>query len=268
MKKFIVVALFAALLLTGKSLIAQNGENDLKNFRFGIYGQPAISWYRPDNPDLMESKGSKLTFGYGLILEFRLNKVACISTGLAANYAGGRLGFKTDTLVYGYGTDNADTFRLTERNYKISYAEIPFLVKMKSPEIGAFTYFGQFGVDMKFKTKAKSLTDDGYVVGNNNDFVNETAGARNNVDISNDMSFLSVGLNIGGGLEYNLAGSTSIIFSVAYNNGFMNVLRAKSKNISKLNTTVTSGGVKTYNYTEYEQIAKPAYVSLTVGFLF
>lgn len=266
MKKFTVLALFTTLLLTGKSLIAQEGENDLKNFRFGIYGQPAISWYKPDNPDLMESKGSKLTFSYGLLLEFRLNKVACISTGLAAHYAGGKLGFKTDTLVYGYGTDNVDTFRLMTRDYKISYAEIPFLIKMKTPEIGAFTYFGQFGVDIKFKTKAKSLTDDGFFV-SNNDYVNATAGSRNNVDISNDMAFLNLGLNIGGGLEYNLAGSTSIVFAVSYNNGFMNVLRTKSKDISKLNTTA-SGGPKTYNYVEYEQIAKPNYVSLTVGFLF
>ncbi|MFH0867083.1 MAG: outer membrane beta-barrel protein [Bacteroidota bacterium] len=262
MKKFTVLALFAALLLTGKSLVAQEGENDLKNFRFGIYGQPAISWYKPDNPDIMESKGSKLTFAYGLLLEFRLNKVACISTGLAANYSGGRLGFKTDTIIYSSNND-ADTFRLLSRDYKVSYAEVPFTIKMKTPEIGAFTYFGQFGVNIKFKTKAKSITDDGFFI-QNKAYV---SGSKNNVDISNDMAFLNLGLNIGGGLEYNLAGSTSLIFSVNYNNGFMNVLRTKSKSLQKLTTTVTSG-IPTYTYEEYEQIAKPNYVSFSVGFLF
>lgn len=264
MKKFTVLALFAALILTGKPLMAQDGENDLKNFRFGIYGQPAIAWYKPDNPDLMESKGSKLTFAYGLLLEFRLNKVACISTGLAANYTGGKLGFKTDTVVYTYSND-ADTFRLLARDYKVSYAEVPFTIKMKTPEIGAFTYFGQFGVNIKIKTKAKSLTDDGFFITNN--YGSATSGSRNNVDISNDISFLNIGLNIGGGLEYNLAGSTSLVFAVNYHNGFMNVLRTKSKSLQKLTTTV-SGGTTTYNYEEYEQIAKPNYVSFTVGFLF
>src|SRR4051812_9761738 len=89
MKKVILLAL--TLTLGGKFMFAQD-ENNLKNFRFGLKVAPALTWYKPDASSKNFAKGgSSLKLNYGLITEFRLNKVASFATGLEVAYDGGKL---------------------------------------------------------------------------------------------------------------------------------------------------------------------------------
>jgi len=264
MKKLVLFPIVIAMMFLSKTLVAQDGENNFKNFRFGLIGQPSIAWYKPDNTELMESKGSKLKFAYGLVTDFRLNKVACFSTGIEAHYSGGELGILKDTVIYSYN-DDKDTFMLTTRNYRVSYITIPITLKMKSSEIGAFTYFGQFGVDLSIKTKARSITDNGYIWKCPYSLPFTSSEPKKNLDITNDMSLFNIGLNIGAGLEYNLEGTTSILVSVNYHNGFTNVLHSTSDELKK--ATYNSATQK-YIYSDYKQNAISNYVSFSLGILF
>ena len=270
MKKLVLISIVISVLFIGKSSFAQGGENNLKNFRFGLIGQPSIAWYKPDNTELLESKGSKLKFTYGLVTDFRLNKVASFSTGIEAHYSGGGLGIKQnndvirDTVIY-HIKDTKDTLMLSTRSYRVSYITIPLTLKMKTSDIGGFTYFGQFGVDLSIKTKARSITDNGYIWKCPYSLPLTESEPKKNLDITKDMSLFNIGLNIGAGFEYNLEGTTSILISVNYHNGFTNVFHSTSEELKK--ATYNSVTQK-YVYSDYKQNVTSNYVSLAVGILF
>ncbi len=252
MKKLVLFPIVIAMMFLSKTLVAQDGENNFKNFRFGLIVQPDLAWYKPDNTKLFESSGSRIKFAYGLATEFRLNKVACFNTGIMVNYAGGGLNFLQDSTFYKIQTETGvDTtiFFIKSRHYNMIYADIPITLKMKTPEIGSMTYFGQFGINLSVRTKARAL-DKGTLKNTN------VESTQENVDITKDMNIFQIGINIGAGAEYNLAGSTSVVFSINYHNGFSNIMKKESEFlIDKFGKAL-------------KQDTQSNYVSLTIGILF
>ena len=55
-------------------------------------------------------------------------------------------------------SSSGQIYQLKERKYKINYVNIPLILKMKTKEIGYFTYFGEFGAVLGFKTKTFILS--------------------------------------------------------------------------------------------------------------
>src|SRR3989442_1614163 len=49
--------------------------------------------------------------------------------------------------------------RLNSRYYKTTYIVIPLYLKMKTKQIGAMTYYGEFGLNASIRLKSK-VTDD------------------------------------------------------------------------------------------------------------
>ena len=248
MKKLSIVLLVLGLFIA-KSSFAQDDSGELKNFRFGLKIQPSLNWFKPDDAKKMKSDGTKMKFGYGLMTEFRLSKVVCFSTGLEINASGGGLDF-LDTVFYKQA-DTITNFLVTTRTFKVlNYVDIPITLKMKTPEIGTLTYFGQFGVNASIRWNAKSI-DKGHLINTPSDIYNKDLEKA-----TKEVGFLQLGLNVGGGFEMNLAGTTSLVVSVNYHNGFTNVLRSESKNL----VDKTGSAMK--------QNVKSKCVSLTVGVLF
>ncbi len=242
-------------MIIGKSSFAQDSE---KNFHFGLKATPSVSWFTSSDKKL-SNDGVKFGFGYGLITEFAFSKNYAFSTGLEILNAGGKLAFpkSPDSTYYPVVNEDVtpnrtDTFLLQSRSYRIRYVNVPLLLKLKTNQIGAMTYFGQFGFDVSFKWKAM-CDDDGYYIGSQ-------PTTRKDVDISEDINFIRLALNVGLGAEYNLSGSTSLVFSVNYNNGFTNALRTDSKTLCLYKVGKKSN--------PFEQKAMLNYVGLTVGILF
>jgi hypothetical protein len=223
------------MIFTCRSLFAQeSGSGHL--FHFGLKISPDLSWFKPSDKTLSNS-GSKLGFSYGLITEFGFSKNYAFSTGLEILNASGKLKFQDSTWY------NATHNIIYDRTYKLRYINIPLLLKLKTNQIGSMTYFGQFGIDASFLWKATADDNVG---------LNGTQTPLNDINISKDVNFLRLALNVGLGAEYNLAGTTSLVFSLNYNNGFTNALRKDSKFVS----------------TNLNQSAVFNYVGLTVGVLF
>src|SRR5688572_9363050 len=103
MKNLLTSFLLLAFILPGYS----QDENNFKNVRFGVKGAPSLNWYKPDDPKKIEKAGTKLGFAWGLAIEFRLNSVACIATGLQIDYDRGNLNF-LDTASYFYNTKDQE----------------------------------------------------------------------------------------------------------------------------------------------------------------
>ena len=144
-------------------LMAQDKAPESK-FRFGLKMAPSVAWMKPDDKKKLLSDGSALKFAYGLVTEFRLNSVASFSTGIEVNYTGGRLNFANpaDSNYYDPSeytvpvAGTKDRFFISQRSYKITYVDIPLLLKMKTPEVGGFTYFGMFGMNLSIRGKVKA----------------------------------------------------------------------------------------------------------------
>ncbi|MGB3947336.1 MAG: porin family protein [Bacteroidia bacterium] len=288
MKKIFTIA---SIVFSASLLLAQSGENELKNFRFGLKVVPSVNWYKPEGK-IISANGVTPRFGGGLVMEFRLSKVASIQTGAQIDIDGGKLRFNNggtnnagaNTVSYYYNTLDDKIvhfdpvlasspsyvhYQLNERVYRITYVTVPLTLKMKTKEIGAFTYYGQIGVNNSFRWKA--FADDELQI---IDDVTNTLGSKDSkskVDITQDMSVYAAALNFGLGAEMNLAGTTSLVFGVNYNLGFTNVVMNDSKYINRraneANFNATSNP-SAFILSKMPQEVKSSAVALTVGILF
>ena len=245
-------------LLFAVAFISTGFGQDAKKFRFGLKAVPSLNWYRTDNTKMVKG-GKFLGFGWGFVTEFKLTESASLSTGLQIDYDKGEVKFINDTsyfVRYNYTKDgniakgsvpydsSMTAYQLGSRKYMINYITVPIIMKMHTKEIGALTYFGQFGFFLSAKTKARAL-----------DAVNELAPAPSStqvtlgtkdapLNIDKDSQLFRLQLSIGGGAEYNLAGNTSVVVGISYNRGFTNVLNPLFKSssnylLTKDNTAVT-----------------------------
>ena len=164
MKKLLITALF-----TFPFLFSSAQEDIAKNFRFGLMGNTSVGWLSPDDERKFSSAGVGLGLGWGLQMEFKLGKTTSLVTGLNLESFSAKLNFDDADLssyksTY-YSVNEGDytewtdlttapdtiIYQLSERKYKINYVNLPFILKMKTKEIGYFTYFGEFGAVLGFE---------------------------------------------------------------------------------------------------------------------
>lgn len=214
--------------------------------RFGLKATPSLSWFNPSSKD-MENDGIKMDFSYGLMAEFPFNDNTAFATGFEVMNNGGKVDFEKfpDNPYY---VEDEDTFNLDNREYKIRYVNLPLALKFKTNEIGYTMFYGIFGFDTGFRIKA--MADD------NGKFIESGDTENNNVDVSDDVNFIRLALNIGAGVEYYLAGETHLLVGVNFSNGFNNVL----KNESNL--------LKAQDGKPFEQNSINNFIGFNIGFLF
>lgn len=288
MKKILIIT---AIALTTNFVFGQEGENELKNFRFGLKFSPSINWYKPDGK-IMSANGPVVRYGGGLITEFRLAKVVSVQTGVQVDVDGGKikynnggpnnanantvsyyyLGLDDEIVIYDLVLANSAShthYQLNERTYKVTYITIPLSLKMKTKEIGALTYYGHIGMNNSFRWKA-SANDELQVI---ND-VSNTLGTKDNkskIDITQDISVYTASLNFGLGAELNFSGSTSLTFGLSYSLGFTNVVKNDSDylgrraNNADYNPSTNPNG---YLSSKMPQSIKSNAVLINVGVLF
>ncbi|MCB9189097.1 MAG: outer membrane beta-barrel protein [Flavobacteriales bacterium] len=300
MKKLILLAgIILGLSHITSAQVSVSEENDIKNFRFGLKGGLSFDWMNVDNDKKFTSGGVGVGYHWGLQLEFRLNKTLSFVSGLSLttnnlkiNYTGAS---SADTVLYildkdenfvDFGGDTTSIFAsmltstnnvywLKERSIKANYVNIPITLKMKTKEIGYFTYFGQFGLNIGIRTGAKtndvvqkitfeedSLVNTASFYGSNTK-INPEDITLEKLDLTSAIQPVRLGLKIGGGAEYNFSGSTSMYFEVNYNHYFTNGLRKDTKE-----TYLNALDFVDKAFENIGAKAIPGSVSLTVGVLF
>lgn len=221
-----LILLFASIILT-KSVSAQDSD---KKFHFGLKAAPGLYWFKAGNKQT-ESNGSKIGFTYGAMLEFALTDNYAFVTGLDVSYVGGKSIYTLAVEAAGITTTTT-----VKSDLRAQYLQLPALLKMKTKEIGMIRYFGQFGFNTALLLKATS----DYSVSTTTGATNTTAEG-NDEDVKKSMNPIRLSLNIGGGLEYNLSGSTSIVGSIAFENGFLNVTDDSDNKILSKGIVLTVG---------------------------
>jgi hypothetical protein len=244
MKK--IFSCLAITVLIASGLQAQSDDTN-KKFRAGLRVAGAPMWLKSNDPNTTK-KGTSFGYGFGLSTEFRLSDVIYFATGIGGDFENYTVTYRNDPGNFyevGYELDannefvkhdeqitystwansNPRLYTLKERKYKVTYVTIPLALKMLTKEYGGFRYFGYFGGDLGIRTKVRA--DDKYIPAWTYQNINSNA----NLNVTKDASLipLRVGMNIGLGAEYRLAGSTSVFLSINYFRSFTNLMRNDSK---------------------------------------
>lgn len=207
-------ALFALMLFTTVSLNAQ----EFKKFRLGLVASPNLGWIKPNDKDF-KADGTRAGIGGGLIMDVYFTKNYGISTGLQIMNVGGKVAY-----------NGPGVFTYTFKN---QYVQVPFGLKMKTNDFSGFNIYGLFGVTAEYCFRARYDADF--------DFFGISGSVRNEDAKADDLvRSLRLGLNVGLGTEYNIAGSTSLFAGFTYNNGIVGAYRENDENG---NNSTTSGNL-------------------------
>ncbi len=191
-----------------------HAQESVRKVRFGMKIAPAFCWMKPDfkistgsSNFRAENDGVKVGFIWGPTLEFILNETFLISTGVDINSIGGKLAGDAvrDGKIYSW-----------KHAYKSSFIELPFMIKGRTKEIGHMRYFMHFGLSAGFRYKeAFELTEtiDGKEI------------SENFTEPKTVYTPFKGSMLVGGGVEYNLSGNTSLVGSITFNNGLTQYIK-------------------------------------------
>lgn len=215
-------------------------------FRFGLKGSSNFGWVGGTSKNIVND-GTTVAFGYGIMGDYYFKPNYGISAEIMLSNIKSK--FKV-TEPLAFNSAMSDTVNDLRYEYNIQYLDIPLTMKIRTKEIGDMTYFGQFGVSMGFALNAKtSIVSTGLPKSISDQEpteyrVNGAEGDAFTVNNFDDKVFLfRLPLIIGGGVEYKMAGSTSLQIGVRIANAFTDMFVKDKTAIAKNNYVALSVGV-------------------------
>ncbi len=206
MKK-IVFAIITLLLISGTV-----HSQDEKMFRFGLNTNMGFAWMK-SNQDSLEFQGVRLGLGYGFITEISLANNFAISTGFDVLYTGGKL----QQAGVNYAFDSIPLSVTKNSMYRFQHIDVPITLKMRTNEINYMKFFAKIGASLGVALGGKAEYNYKATGGNRNETIK--------VDkLGKDMKLLRANFIIGGGMEYSLGGSTSLLGEISFSNGLTYLL--------------------------------------------
>ena len=239
-----------------------NYQAPTRTFKFkgGLMVSPFVGWtpVNVDDPtkNSISSKGAQIGFSYGLLGDFFFSNNYGISANLRVSDFNSE--FKYNPGNSGYYTINGQGANVVsiDRTLHLQYIDLPITLKMRTNEVGYMKYFAQFGVMPAVQLGTKGDID---TVSNkplNGGGSASVTGSVKGLNVTNDVNLFMLYSVIGVGAEYNLGGTTSLVVSITWNNGFTNIWNKKNDN-STANPPVFS------NFNSPEEN-----ISLNLGVLF
>jgi hypothetical protein len=214
MKRLAWVLLWSALLFSGRL-----SSQEVSEWRFGIHVQPNVSWLSTNIKEFENGK-AKLNLSYGGIVEKSLFKSAVLSTGFMLTDFGGNYNFVGQEKQVWF--KDQDSVLFVSRKLKLRYFELPVSLKFRTPRINYLTYTAHFGLDLGFRFRA--LSDDAF-----RELKTGVTGIYDDEPIEDEINFMRLGLNMGIGAEYIIAGTAAVFAEINYINGFTNIARKESE---------------------------------------
>lgn len=163
-----------------------------RRVNLGLTFSPNMSWLRYGGNNKVDKK-LELGYSYGLAADF----------ALAENYA-----FATGFLVTNLKSSAQLAPQAPTNTYKIQYLDIPFGLKLKSTQRYYRSYFGQFGFTGGIKMSSE-----------------RAVGDEESLDLGSEAKPLRLGLQIGGGVEWQLDHNLKMMTGLSFNNGLNEVFK-------------------------------------------
>ena len=188
-------------LITGFLLVFFVASASSQNkFKLSFIASPQLSWLASDSRDIKKGKNF-LGFGYGIEGDFFLGSDNyAICTGMTVSTLGGSLIYTPPVLLGGRMLPAG-----TQVDYAIKYLEFPLALKLRTKEFNRARFYAQFGLNNWLNLKTKLSTSDG-------SFQKEVT--------KNEIRMFNSGLNVGGGVEYDLGHGNSLTLGLIFSNSF------------------------------------------------
>jgi|GEM_PF-2011790 len=183
--------------------MSEISKSENKAVRFTFIASPQVGWMTSGSRFSKSSK-SKLGFAYGIESDIFLGSDRySLLTGFVISSLGGTLKYEKPFKFNG----SADTLPAkTKIEYFLRYIEIPLAIKLRSKNFNNnMRFFAQFGLDTWMNIKAKGSSSD---------------GSFNKEIINDEVRFFAIGLNVGGGVEYDLGDKNSLTAGIIYSGSF------------------------------------------------
>lgn len=254
--------IFPLLCVASMHSIGQTVESDPPKAQLGFRAQPIFSWIGFETANF-KSNGLGVGGKFGLVADVRLGKNYAFGTGLEFLMLNGKADvansvFKVLPPVGG----QSDSIFLTSRNYKLQFLEIPLTLKLKTNQIGRFTYYVQFGGGIGVAISAKA-TDEGSFNDIATSAYSETVKLKMGLGSGSEVKLVRAGVSVGAGAEWQVQGNLRLMFGLSYNKGITNNFNGKNTNL----TERISGGTAT-EYRKLSQRGTANYVALDIALLF
>ena len=199
---------FVVLTVMFFSASAQQTSTDAPKIRFGVFFNPLVSWTKIEGSQI-ESDGSRMGFNAGLAMDKFFAPHYAFSTGISIQNMGGTVNYKNRTTPFRAKDNVLPSLPVnTSVTYKLQYLHIPFSLKMRTSEIGYFTYYAELGINPMINIKANTDVPSVNI---------------KNTNISDEINFGYLGYHATLGLEYKIAGGSSLYTGLTYLNGITNV---------------------------------------------
>jgi len=214
MKKYLIIF---TLSIASLSVFSQSA-------RFTVFVDPKFSWMTPDKKDVT-SEGSKLGVNIGLAIDNFFGPNYAFTTGISIDNTGGLLKYDFEKDIETHGADTSLPIGST-LEYKLQYISIPLGLKLKTNEIGYFTFFTHLGLNTGINIKATGEVEN-YELDNTN--------------ISDEVKLFNLAYFIGAGAEYSIGGNTAIVLGLTYTNGFVDITKDTDNKVTCSNVTIRIG---------------------------
>ena len=215
---FISTSIFVGFIASSALLFSNQAS--AQDFRLGLAVTPNASWMVSTDYD-HTAGGSKLNFGYEFIADVLFSENYALGFGVHIFNTGSKLTY----LVM--NPDDVSEVLDVDRTYSLQYVELPFTFKMRTKEIGYAKIFSKFGLGLGMNVK--SLATEGRHLSwefDGDDWVSVTSNGwviNEGVDVNEEVKLFRAALIVGGGIERNLTGSTSLTVGLNYNAAFSNI---------------------------------------------
>lgn len=186
----------------------------------GIKASPQLTWTNTDSKSITTG-GLKANISYGLVLDYYISDNYSFGTEFSIGTYGGSI--KPDSV---YVEEKSTSTTDMEYSYKLQYINVPFIIKMRTKEIGYMRYYAEFGLGMSYNFRAKADVSSSAVELSNVD-VNDPDPVdkltlKNNGELSQKVNFFRSSLIIGAGVQYNVFGNTLLVAGLRYDNALNN----------------------------------------------
>ena len=191
------------------TVLISTGNLKAQNIRFGVFADPAISWFSTDTKET-KNKGSRAGFSFGFTFNKYFSKNYSFSTGISLLNTGGTLVNPDDTISMKFNNFSTDVPKGNPVTYKIQYINVPIGLKFESNQIGYLTFYSDIGIDPKI------------VIGGKADIPSASIKGESAI---NELKTFNLSYHIMAGIEYSLGGTTALIFGLGYENNFIDVTK-------------------------------------------
>lgn len=219
------------LIIFSIALFSVNGI--AQTYKLGVYVEPSVGWLHPERQSV-RYEAAAVGFGGGISFDYYFTDKYAFSSGIGLSTQGGELKYDDSIRVYVYD-ETADSPDNVVLKYNLNYINIPLGLKLKTDQLGYFTYFFDLGFDLQVSISAKGTSLDG----EDFDFTAEDNRPLDNDDISKEINFMNISYHFGGGLEYELSESTAFFAGLTYRNGFTDITANEYQNYT-VNTRVVA----------------------------